>query len=130
MLPKLAKIYSSRKILFIVATNYIDTFDLAIRRRGRFDLILQIMPPTTDAKLEFFQGVKEKLENVKLINDEKVKSQMEKLTFDEFKQLEARMKSLVTREELMEEMNSAEDFYIKCAVKTFEVELIRSRLNF
>lgn len=109
MLPKLAKIYSSRKILFIVATNYIDTFDLAIRRRGRFDLILQIMPPTTEAKLEFFQGVKGKLEQVELHNDEKIKSQMAKLTFDEFKQLKVRMESLVTREELMEEMNSAEE---------------------
>jgi hypothetical protein len=52
MLPKLAKINKQRRILFIVATNFIDTFDVAISRAGRFDYVIQMMPPTAEAKLK------------------------------------------------------------------------------
>ena len=51
MLPKLAKINKERRILFIVATNYINSFDVAISRPGRFDLVLQMMPPLAREKL-------------------------------------------------------------------------------
>lgn len=51
MLPKLAKINKERRILFIVATNYIESFDIAISRPGRFDLIFQMMPPMAASKL-------------------------------------------------------------------------------
>ena len=51
MLPKLAKINKQRRIIFIVATNFIDTFDVAISRAGRFDFVIQMMPPTAEAKL-------------------------------------------------------------------------------
>jgi hypothetical protein len=50
MLPKLAAIHRRRTLVFIIATNYIEQFDLAIQRPGRFDRIVQIMPPTYDAK--------------------------------------------------------------------------------
>lgn len=50
MLPKLHKIHDNRRLVFIVATNHIDWFDLAIRRPGRFDVILQVMPPTAPEK--------------------------------------------------------------------------------
>lgn len=50
MLPKLAQINKGRRILFIVATNYIESFDLAIARPGRFDLIFQMMPPKAAEK--------------------------------------------------------------------------------
>lgn len=52
MLPKLAKINKERRILFIVATNYIKSFDIAISRPGRFDLIFQMMPPMAALKLK------------------------------------------------------------------------------
>lgn len=51
MLPKLAKINKQRRIIFIVATNFIDSFDVAISRAGRFDYVIQMMPPTSGAKL-------------------------------------------------------------------------------
>jgi hypothetical protein len=44
MLPKLARINKERRILFVVATNYIHSFGVAISRAGRFDLVLQMMP--------------------------------------------------------------------------------------
>jgi ATPase family associated with various cellular activities (AAA) len=51
MLPKLHKINDNRRLVFVVATNHIEAFDVAIRRPGRFDVILQIMPPTAVEKL-------------------------------------------------------------------------------
>ena len=51
MLPKLARINEARKIVFLVATNYIGNFDIAISRRGRFDLTSEVMPPTLKANL-------------------------------------------------------------------------------
>jgi hypothetical protein len=52
MLPKLANIYKRATLVFIIATNNIGEFDLAIKRRGRFDRVVQIMPPTYEAKIE------------------------------------------------------------------------------
>ncbi len=51
MLPKLADIRKRRTLVFIIATNNIQEFDLAIQRPGRFDRVVQIMPPTYEAKL-------------------------------------------------------------------------------
>jgi len=51
MLPKLASIHRRATLVFILATNNIGEFDLAIRRQGRFDRVVQIMPPTYDAKM-------------------------------------------------------------------------------
>jgi hypothetical protein len=51
MLPKLANIYKGGTIAFIIATNNIDDFDIAIRRQGRFDHLVQVMPPTYEAKM-------------------------------------------------------------------------------
>jgi len=51
MLPKLASIHKRGKLVFIIATNNIRQFDLAIQRPGRFDHVLQIMPPTYEVKM-------------------------------------------------------------------------------
>jgi hypothetical protein len=50
MLPKLAAINDERKIVFLLATNYLTRFDAAFRRGGRFDMVIQVMPPTFKAK--------------------------------------------------------------------------------
>jgi transcription termination factor NusB len=50
MLPKLASVHKRATLVFIIATNNIQQFDLAIRRPGRFDRVVQIMPPTFEAK--------------------------------------------------------------------------------
>jgi len=52
MLPKLAAINKERRIVFLLATNFVEDFDSAFSRGGRFDMIVQIMPPTIDAKLD------------------------------------------------------------------------------
>ena len=51
MLPKLASINGQRKIVFLLATNFIRGFDAAFSRGGRFDMLIQVMPPTADEKL-------------------------------------------------------------------------------
>jgi len=51
MLPKLASIHKRATLVFIIATNNIRQFDLAIRRPGRFDRVVQIMPPPYQEKI-------------------------------------------------------------------------------
>ena len=52
MIPKLSSIHKRWTLVYIIATNHVGEFDLAIRRRGRFDRVVQSMPPTTyEAKM-------------------------------------------------------------------------------
>ena len=51
MLPKLASIHKRGTLVFIIATNNIRQFDLAIRRPGRFDRVVQILPPSYKEKI-------------------------------------------------------------------------------
>lgn len=51
MLPKLAALNKSRQIVVILATNFIENFDAAFSRGGRFDMIVQVMPPKLSEKL-------------------------------------------------------------------------------
>lgn len=50
MLPHLTDLYERRKVLFFVATNYGKTFDTAITRPGRFDMLLFLGPPDWNTK--------------------------------------------------------------------------------
>jgi ATP-dependent 26S proteasome regulatory subunit len=62
MLPKLAKINEERKIVFLLATNYVSGFDAAFSRGGRFDMLIQVMPPNLKAKLARWPDLRERLE--------------------------------------------------------------------
>lgn len=88
LLPKIAAINKNRRLVFIVATNHIEHFDLAISRHGRFDIIIQIMPPTTAEKLERWKSVRSRLNDLGInTNDDSIKNMLEALTFDEFRVL-------------------------------------------
>jgi SpoVK/Ycf46/Vps4 family AAA+-type ATPase len=50
MLPKLAELWSQRKIIYFVATNHIDYFDAAITRSRRFDALILVAPPSYESK--------------------------------------------------------------------------------
>lgn len=52
MLPKLTRLYDQAKVVFFMATNFQDRFDAAIKRPGRFDLLLCMGPPTLKDKLD------------------------------------------------------------------------------
>jgi hypothetical protein len=51
MLPKLAALRESARLIFFMATNHRRGLDQAITRSGRFDLLLCVGPPTWTAKL-------------------------------------------------------------------------------
>jgi len=51
MLPKLAELWKSRRVLFFVATNHIELFDDAVKRNERFDALFFIPPPAYGAKV-------------------------------------------------------------------------------
>ncbi len=85
MLPKLAMINKNRRIVFIVATNYIDRFDLAISRHGRFDMLLQVMPPTVKEKLRKWPDVAANLRRLGLRANRQIGRQIAALTYDEFR---------------------------------------------
>ena len=107
MLPKLAAINKQRKIVFIVATNHIDHFDLAISRTGRFDLILPLLPPTADEKLKKWPDVESRLTNDFPLTTAHVRKLVEPLTFDEFKQLRERVLRARTQDEADTVLTSA-----------------------
>ncbi len=85
MLPKLTLINQRRRIVFILATNYIDTFDFAISRHGRFDVILQVMPPRATEKLgKKWKAVDQRISDLKLEKTDELMKQIGELTFGEF----------------------------------------------
>ncbi len=114
MLPKLATINKNRRIIFIIATNYIDNFDLAISRHGRFDIILQIMPPTANEKLQRWDDVAAKLEELKIAVVEQIKEKIDALTYDEFRVLAPSLVAAPDREKAIELLSKA---YEACTLK-------------
>jgi len=56
MLPKLARLWSQRRVIFFVNTNWITKADPAIRRNQRFDAVLFVAPPSFDRKLASISG--------------------------------------------------------------------------
>lgn len=50
MLPKLAKLWAQRRVLFFVATNDIEAADPAIKRSQRFDAAIFVPPPSFEKK--------------------------------------------------------------------------------
>lgn len=90
MLPKLIAINDAKKIVFLLATNYVAGFDAAFSREGRFDMRLQVMQPSAEAKLSkpdwkpTFDRVFELLEHDQIAV---AKEQLGDLTFLETKRL-------------------------------------------
>lgn len=57
MLPKLAELHDQGRVVFFVATNYRTTFDEAVIRPGRFDLLLFVGPPSWEEKVKNLQSM-------------------------------------------------------------------------
>ncbi len=89
MLPKLHKINDNRRLVFIVATNHIEAFDVAIKRPGRFDVILQVMPPTPDEKLRKWRQLSDLTATG--INLDQLKDKLDPLTYAETETLVKRL---------------------------------------
>jgi hypothetical protein len=97
MLPKLTRLHDRARVVFFMATNFQDRFDAAIKRAGRFDLLLCMGPPTLSEKLDRFhrayfldeqtsQTVRaSNAVNAYLGDTSEVRDQLELFTFDEFR---------------------------------------------
>jgi transcription termination factor NusB len=121
MLPKLASIHKRGTLIFIIATNNIRIFDLAIQRPGRFDRVVQIMPPTYDAKLEKTNwGIKEnvdigkKLRELGLHPSEQTKERLGDLIYLECDNFATDLAKATTPTEAMETL---EDHWKGCILQ-------------
>lgn len=94
MLPKLHKINDNRRLVFVVATNHIEDFDVAIKRPGRFDVILQVMPPTSEEKLRKWGGLSDLTATG--ITADQLQAKLEPLTFTETEILVRRLELATT----------------------------------
>ncbi len=107
MLPKLSSIYQRRRIVFILATNYIDHFDFAISRRGRFDHVIQVMPPTAEQKLAHWLQVKTNMDKLNIKLENELHAMLESLTYGEFESIVPRLASASRSQEFLEIVNHA-----------------------
>jgi len=57
MLPKLAELWTARKVIYFIATNHIEFFDPAITRAQRFDAVIRVPPPSFAKKLSRLQEI-------------------------------------------------------------------------
>ena len=112
MLPKLAAINDERKIVFLLATNFVRGFDAAFSRGGRFDMRLQIMQPNVQAKLSYekwkepLSGALDKLAVEKV---EEAKKQLDRLTFIETAELVKSLQTLTTAEKIESAFRDADE---------------------
>lgn len=97
MLPHIIKLRESRKLVYLVATNHIETFDAAFSRPGRFDLVLPVMPPTVEQKLEKWPSLALKMKQFRLMKSKDQLEQLDLLTFDEVRSVERRLASAATK---------------------------------
>jgi hypothetical protein len=83
LLPQLGEINERHRVVLLLATNYVDRFDDAIIRRGRFDFLVQVMPPSCEEKLRYWPELKEHLTKQGVALNDEVRASLEAFTFQE-----------------------------------------------
>jgi adenylate kinase family enzyme len=64
MLTKLRNLRKKKRVIFLVATNYAERIDKAVKRRGRLDAHILLPPPDIPGRIEIFkQLISERIEN-------------------------------------------------------------------
>jgi len=109
MLPKLVAINKARKIVFLLATNYVSGFDAAFSRGGRFDMLLQVMPPTLEEKLnnKDWSLLKEALKKLQPQREAEAKAKIRDLTFIETQQPVRDLKGVNGADDILSTIASA-----------------------
>lgn len=107
MLPKLAKLYERAAVLFFMATNHQQDFDEAIKRSGRFGILLHLGVPDWKRKIarieafwpvpsgeenqpdpEEVNGVRSKLDDwTKADNNDPLVGELDLVSYQEMKEL-------------------------------------------
>ncbi len=101
LLPKLSRIHDRGTVVFILATNYIDRFDVAISRLGRFDKVIQVLPPTTEEKLRHWDTTKKKFDELK-VDIAPLQIKLGSLTYLEFERLVPQLLKSTKPQEVIE----------------------------
>jgi hypothetical protein len=103
MLPKIADLHARKRIVYIVGTNHLEQFDAAISRRGRFDLILPVMPPTAEEKYDEWATLRDARDTCVAQGSDAstVNTLIEDLTFGEAEDLAARLEKISAAEEVV-----------------------------
>lgn len=55
MLTKLRNLRKKKRVIFLIATNYAERIDRAVKRRGRLDAHLQLPPPDIAGRIEIIK---------------------------------------------------------------------------
>jgi hypothetical protein len=125
MLPKLTRLHDNGRLLFLMATNFQDRFDEAIKRPGRFDVLVSVGPPTLSAKVaEFHRFVgEEKSSDITRQAAEllwkharktpRIEAQLQLYTFSEFKGFVKRLGKDAKSVETNLQSTSPEEFAAK-----------------
>ena len=128
MLPKLASSISVGRS-FLFSQPIIMRFDLAIRRQGRFDHVIQVMPPTYEAKiLKKNWGKSEidihaKFRALKTRITSNIKSKLGALTFGECQEFATELASVGSASAAVEKLNQSWDH---C---TLQMHVAKSRVS-
>jgi hypothetical protein len=93
MLPKLSMLHDEKRVLFFMATNHQRSFDEAIKRPGRFDLLIHMTPPSWEKKTE--------PENIKLAWP---KEKGEKVSFEDYELVSAKLRKWVPKDHRLAEV--------------------------
>jgi ATPase family associated with various cellular activities (AAA) len=96
MLPKIQALANRRRIVWLVTTNHIEIFDSAIRRPGRFDMIVPLLPPTAQEKLERFTGANS-LTGKRIALGDVAMNRLAALTWGECEKLDHQLKAARTK---------------------------------
>jgi len=100
MLPKITTLRERRKLVFILATNHLEVFDSAIARPGRFDMIVPVLPPSLEAKLRRWSGVRIRAAElgIDFQSDTRLYEWLADLTYAEFGGLVTQLESASTKD--------------------------------
>lgn len=115
MLPKLSVVNSRKRIVFLLATNHIDKLDFAISRPGRFDAILQVLPPTFEAKVKQWPELSRRLRTLKVTVSKHVRSRIAGLTFTECR---AALKALAAASTSQEAIAAIDAAHARCTMES------------
>jgi len=85
MLSKFKDLREIKKSIFIIATNYYERIDDAIKRKGRIDDVFLLLPPDYGAREEILRKLNKKILKDKEINEIAKMTQL--FVYDELKQL-------------------------------------------
>jgi hypothetical protein len=107
MLPKLASINAERKIVFLLATNYMSGFDAAFRRGGRFDMLVQVMPPNAAQKLAKWTSLNAAFRRLSTADKSTARAQIADLTYPECLSLAAKLRNVTAVKDIIDIVEQA-----------------------